>query len=181
MVLTTRSGRKLDPLNIMPDDIDIEDIAYSLSMQCRFNGHCKNFYSVAQHSIRVAEAATGNPHHEKYRLELLLHDAAEAYIGDLITPIKRLCDEYKDIEYRIDIAIAHKFNLNCPHYPIKSCEIDIGAIIDYYDKQLLMAEFIEIMPGDNIGEPEITIPPIPSASSAAELFLEKYKQYQVLR
>ena len=181
MVLTTRSGRKLDPLNITADDIDIEDIAYSLSMQCRFNGHCKNFYSVAQHSIRVAEAATGNPHHEKYRLELLLHDAAEAYIGDLITPIKRLCVEYTDIEFRINLAIAKKFNLNSPYHPISNCEIDINSVIDYYDKRLLMAEFIEIMPGDNIGEPEITIPPIPSASNAAELFLEKYKQYQALR
>ena len=73
-----------------PEDVDIVDIAHALSMTCRFGGHCQDFYSVTEHSVNVYELNTfcraRTPNHD---MAHLLHDAAEAYIGDVLTPLKR--------------------------------------------------------------------------------------------
>ncbi len=87
--IETYTGRKVYPLSIQPVNVCIEDIAHSLSLTCRYSGHCCDFYSVAQHSILVwhmarRRAASGNT-----LLAALLHDAAEAYTGDIARPIKR--------------------------------------------------------------------------------------------
>lgn len=99
------------------EDISINDIAHSLSLLCRFNGHTKVFYSVAQHSVLVhhifgkliknAESETNS----KAFLCALLHDATEAYVGDLIRPIKRSIPEFKNMENRIWDCILEKYNL----------------------------------------------------------------------
>ena len=85
--ITTYSGKPFFPMDPRPEEIRIEDIAHSLSMQCRFNGHTKWFYSVAQHCSIMAEAMMSDGYAE-YAFEALMHDAAEAYIGDLIRPVK---------------------------------------------------------------------------------------------
>ncbi len=79
----TYSGQVLDLYNLKPSEIELETIAHSLAHQCRFNGHTKEFYSVAQHSILVSEWLP-----DWLKMAGLLHDAAEAYIGDIITPLK---------------------------------------------------------------------------------------------
>ena len=106
----TYSGKKFYVLDPRPEDICIEDIAHSLSMLCRFNGHCEEFYSVAQHSVFVSEivdsmvAPAFSP--PEARLCALLHDAAEAYLGDMIRPLKRsLGPEFKRAEERVQTAI----------------------------------------------------------------------------
>ena len=81
--METFTGRRVNPLEFKGEDIDIRDIAHALSFVCRYGGHCKKFYSVAEHSLRVAYIAPS-----KYRLAGLLHDAAEAYLGDIIRPLK---------------------------------------------------------------------------------------------
>lgn len=92
-----------------PDDIHVADIAHALANICRFNGHCSEFYSVAQHSILVSHivppdvAAWG-----------LLHDAAEAYLGDMATPIKRILPRFSKLEEGIMRAVAIKFMLPWP-------------------------------------------------------------------
>ena len=81
--LQTYSGGQFFPLDPRPEEIDIRDIAHSLSLICRFNGHCRSFYSVAEHSIRASFLVP--PEDAPYAL---LHDAVEVYTGDIITPIK---------------------------------------------------------------------------------------------
>jgi len=95
--LQTYTGKKIDLINPTREMVDIEDIAHALSMICRFNGHCRDFYSVAEHSVMVEVignqiSLSSEPISDFQRLALLLHDAAEAYIGDFTTPLKRGLD-----------------------------------------------------------------------------------------
>jgi len=102
--IITISGIKFDLLNPTPEQIKLIDIAHSLSMTNRFNGHTQFPYSVAQHSLAVAEMVDA-----PYKLGALLHDAGEAYIGDIITPIKRLLPKAKEIENCILDVIFTKY------------------------------------------------------------------------
>ncbi len=87
----------------------IGDIAHSLSMICRYTGHCLYHYSVAQHSLLVSYMV---PAH--LAMEALLHDAAEAYLGDVASPLKSLLPEYKVIEKRVERAICRQMHLGYP-------------------------------------------------------------------
>jgi 5'-deoxynucleotidase YfbR-like HD superfamily hydrolase len=84
-IINTVSGIEMDLLNPTPEMIDINDIAHSLGMQCRFGGHVSMFYSVAQHSVFVAGKAPA-----ELRKHALLHDAAEAYLQDITAPLKNI-------------------------------------------------------------------------------------------
>ena len=104
----THSGKTIRPLHPDPADIDIRDIAHALSQQCRFTGHTKVFFSVAEHSLRVSQLVP-----EELALEALLHDASEAYLSDIARPIKQAPDFafYKVVERRLEQAIAERFSL----------------------------------------------------------------------
>lgn len=103
----TNTGKRIDLLNPDPDQFTIEDIANNLSKICRFNGQLRDWYSVAEHSIHVAELVP-----KEFKLQALLHDASEGYICDIPTPLKRILgDAYSDIEQRIQGAIAVKFGV----------------------------------------------------------------------
>ena len=106
--MTTHSGQPFFPLDPHPEEIRIEDIAHALSHQCRFNGHTNKFYSVAQHSCLVAVGLQAN---RELAFEGLLHDAAEAYIGDMISPMKALCPDFRDIDQKVDSAVRLRFGL----------------------------------------------------------------------
>lgn len=92
--MQTYSGKQFWPLAPRVQDVELEDIAHALSNICRFNGHCKRFYSVAEHSLLVLGEvrrmiARGKVTEHPRLLKLaLLHDAAEAYLGDIIRPVK---------------------------------------------------------------------------------------------
>lgn len=106
--IQTFSGKKLNPLNPRAEDICIEDIAHSLSQQCRFTGHTSVHYSVAQHCVLVSYLC--NPEHALYGL---LHDGSEYACVDLPTPLKRLPElsGYREIEKKMQQAIYRKFGL----------------------------------------------------------------------
>jgi uncharacterized protein len=95
--MQTFTGRKVDVQEPDPSMVDIEDIAHALSLVCRFGGHCRDFYSVAEHSLLVErEARSRRPSIRlvpQFQLACLLHDAAEAYIGDIVTPVKLACQD----------------------------------------------------------------------------------------
>lgn len=100
----------IDIENPDPDTINIHDIAHGLSNICRFGGHTTRFYSVAQHSCLVSYLAP-----KQLRLEALLHDAAEAYLGDVIKPLKVLIERssgYKRYEDNFQRLIATKFHID---------------------------------------------------------------------
>jgi len=96
------------PLDPRPEEVKIEDIAAGLSKQCRFNGHIDRFYSVAEHSV-IASTLTTDIHLARW---LLMHDAPEAYIGDMVRPLKAVIPQFQAIEDRIMTVIAEKFGLD---------------------------------------------------------------------
>lgn len=104
--IQTRYGVKFDLLNPQPEMVNIGDIAHALSHQCRFTGHTRKFYSVAQHSVEVSKLVP-----REHAFAGLMHDATEAYVADIATPLKALLLDYKAIEDRVWVAIAAKFGL----------------------------------------------------------------------
>lgn len=121
--IQTYTGKAFDLLDPRPEQIDVVDIAHALSQICRFTGHTRAFYSVAQHSCLVAEIArdlwrAAEWHHpcpEIVSLAALMHDASEAYAGDVSSPLKRAMrgegtvSEYDVLEARIQTRIAERF------------------------------------------------------------------------
>lgn len=111
------SGRRIYYEDPDPDSICIEDIAHSLSMQCRYNGHCIRFASVAEHCVILCEAF-GWGNEDAYAL--LMHDASEAYLSDLPRPIKYTLDSYLALEAKFDAIIAKKFGVVNANSPVVS-------------------------------------------------------------
>jgi uncharacterized protein len=105
----TYTGKQFFFYRPTPDMIDIEDIANSLSMQCRFGGHLQHHYSVAEHSVRVSYLVPAYLH-----LKALLHDASEAYLSDVVRPLKysSAFENYFGLEDKITHAIFDKFGLD---------------------------------------------------------------------
>ena len=105
--IVTYTGKKFWPLDPRPEDIDIIDIAHALSNICRFTGHVREFYSVAQHSVHVALLSND------YQLYGLLHDASEAYLCDVSSPVKRdqSFSKYRAHEKRLQDMIYFEFGL----------------------------------------------------------------------
>ncbi len=107
------SGGTFDPLDPDPDLINIEDIAHALSLQCRYNGHTRKFYSVAEHSVRASMITEKDGAY--ISLWTLLHDAPEAYIGDLASPLKNdpaFGQRFRGAEDRLMRAVCQRFGLN---------------------------------------------------------------------
>lgn len=107
--ICTYTGRQFWPLTPRAEDVDIEDIAHALSQQCRFSGHVRRFYSVAQHCVEVSKRCAPED-----ALWGLLHDAAEAYLTDLSRPVKHApeMEPYRDAEDKIQRAVCERFGLD---------------------------------------------------------------------
>lgn len=111
LLMNTYTGRVFNPLKMKIENVAIEDIAHALSMMCRGNGHLRFFYSVGLHSINCAREAQARGYQVGTVLACLLHDATEAYIADLIRPVKNQLPEYEVIENRLFEVIKEKFFL----------------------------------------------------------------------
>lgn len=128
--IQTFTGRRFYLPDPDPTSICIEDIAHALSLKCRFGGHCREFYSVAQHSVHVAAEVP-----PRYRLQALLHDAAEAYLPDVCCPIKPMLPGFAAIERAVSVAIFRCFKVpDIGHDEVKRA-----------DNQLLATEARDLM------------------------------------
>ena len=149
----------------------IEDIAHGLANICRYAGQCRRFYSVAEHSLLVSETAVG------LELEALLHDAAEAFMGDITRPLKQMLPEYTKIEKNVEAAVLRKFGLNSPLPPgVKEADL-----------RVLAAEQSQIMPPgtddwarkQNV-EPASVVVRHLEPEQAKRAFLDRYEHLRTL-
>lgn len=117
--IKTATGRYIDFLHPMENEYDIQDIAHALSMQCRFTGHTSRHYSVAQHSVLVSYQVPSD-----FAFAGLMHDAVEAYLGDVSSPLKALLPEYKKIEHAMERALFLQHGVEFPFPPcIKQADL----------------------------------------------------------
>ena len=106
------SGRRFDPIKMTSDDVCLTDIAHALSLLCRGGGHLRYFYSVAQHCINCAREAEARGYDRRLQLACLLHDGSEAYISDIIRPVKIYLSNYLEIESAIMEKVWEHFGLD---------------------------------------------------------------------
>lgn len=164
----TFTGKHFNPLDPDPAMIDIRDIAHALSMQCRFIGMVREFYSVAEHSVRVSYAC--DPHDA---LAGLLHDAPEAYLHDLASPIKNApgMETYREAERFLVAMIYHRFGL--PH-------IAPPASVHRADRTLLNTEARDLHDSvvswaDMDDTETYQIHPLPGPAAAELWFLQRFR------
>lgn len=147
--IVTYTGKIFDLLNPKPEQVCIEDIAHSLAYQCRYTGHTREFYSVAQHCVLMAKNSIlpGDP------LAKLLHDAGEAYIGDIARPWKRLL--YVNMP-----SMPRTIQVNKHYHSVREFEqkiqdvigLALGINLEYFaevkvaDIQMMATEIRDLMP-----------------------------------
>lgn len=169
--ICTRSGKHFDIIKPSASQIDIEDIAASLSRLCRFTGHCKRFYSVAEHSLHVVSILP-----PELQLWGLLHDASEAYMGDCSRPLKARLREFRVLEHELEVQIAKAFSLP---WPCPKAIKEADAIMLSVEARDLLGQDIEAhpdvweglpMPPDDLCVPEEE----PTCRTVEQQFLEKF-------
>jgi uncharacterized protein len=123
--LQTVSGRWVNPFDPDPDQLDAGDIARALANQCRFGGHSRVFYSVAQHSVIVSELVEQRGGDAEDVFAALMHDASEAYLGDMPHPIKHrssLGAAFKAAEDHLEAALRERFRIKADVPEIKRAD-----------------------------------------------------------
>ncbi|QDV22875.1 HD domain-containing protein [Aureliella helgolandensis] len=125
------AGHYVDLVNPDPATIELRTIADALSKLCRFGGHTAAFYSVAEHSMLCCRLATDDGCSVAVLRAVLLHDAAEAYLGDIVKPLKLLLPEYHQLEDRMERAIMERFDVDL---------VGHAPAIREYDRQMLKVE-----------------------------------------
>lgn len=128
--LQTFTGKPLDLIDPKPEQVDILDIALGLSRIPRWNGQTSRFYSVAEHSIAAA-ALLRQEDGPLFALIGLLHDASEAYLGDVPKPLKRILPEYEEVESRLMSVVFKKYGLPAS-LPPKVEEVDARLLATEY-------------------------------------------------
>jgi hypothetical protein len=129
----TYSGLAFYALDPRPEDISIIDIASALSKQCRYAGQCQRFLSIAEHSVHVSKAFHWNP--PVVRLTALMHDASEAYLSDIVRPVKQQLPQYVEIEAKIEKVISDKYGLIYP-LPAYIKKVDRRIVLDEREQNL---------------------------------------------
>jgi len=132
----TLTGKMIDLEDFKPEDVDLFEIANALSNQGRYNGQTKLFYSVAEHSVLLAQRAKAGGMDENIQRALLMHDASEAYVGDIVYHLKGRFPFFKELENKIIKVIFDKFEI----------KIDaIEAIVNSMDRAICIDEMHDLM------------------------------------
>lgn len=162
--IQTFSGKRFAPARPLPELFDIRDIAHSLSLLCRFNGHCRVFYSVAEHSVRVSRLLP-----DRLARWGLLHDLGEAYLGDLPRPIKAQFPLFVEIEENLLTIAASVFGLPWPMPPEVKAADDVLLATEFRD---LMAPMDDPWP---LSRPPLDEPiRVMTSLEAEQAFLARY-------
>ena len=174
---TTGSGVQIDLANWNEADLRIGDIAHALSNICRFGGHSKRHYSVAEHSMLVAELVP-----KELKLSALLHDAGEAYLGDVIRPLKIMdgMQGYRDMEAWLEHMINQRYGVDIHHPLIK--EADIRALYlearTFYGAEAIRSwGFREDIVAWGESTRRIIVPYAPSFAHTKQAFLSRFEAY----
>ncbi len=170
--MQTYTCQQFFPMDPRAEDINIPDIAHHLAMQCRFNGATKDFYSVAEHCVIGSYLV---PPEDAF--EFLMHDAAEAYLGDLIRPMKNhsiLGDEYKRIEALVEQQVKIVFDLS-PETPNTVKRVDQALCM------IELAQAFEVPRGLDADLDDIGVESIPklhfwSWYQAESAFLKRFEE-----
>lgn len=131
------SGALFDLLDPEGSDFTLHDIAHGLGRVCRFAGHTNRFYSVAEHCFHVSKLVGAQD--ESLSRAALLHDAAEAFIGDVTRPLKALLPDYRAVEARVELAIANRFLDG-------KVELFAHPLIKIFDTAMCLIEARNLMP-----------------------------------
>lgn len=172
--MTTYTGRRVWPAAVQPEDVCIEDIAHALSQQCRFAGHTRVFYSTAQHSVLVARSCE-----PRDALWGLLHDASEAYLSDIVRPLKHSpwLDGYRELEAGTQRAICRAFGLPLEQPASVTAADRTVCAVELRDLVNLPTDYTLRAPG-----PDVVARIEPASSSLAELlFLAAFDELGGLR
>lgn len=178
--MKTSTGKTFFPARPQDTEFDIKDIAHALANLCRFGGHTKKFYSVAQHSMLVADIVKDmEPDSPELELWALMHDASEAYMIDIPSPIKALLPEYKQKEKQLMLLISTWFNL--PYHEDERSSL-IPFAVKHADAVALVTEARQLMKGgtsewapnqQSLKGYAVRIRPMPPGEAAAK-FLARY-------
>lgn len=137
--MQTFTGKQFWPLDPRLEDVDAVDIGHALSMVCRYGGHVRRFYSVAEHTVLISRWLEAQGASWDVVLAGLLHDAAEAYIGDMVRPLKHHMPAYQAIDVKVSAVIFEAFG--CPveyaaELPVGVREADNRILLDERDALL---------------------------------------------
>lgn len=175
--IQTFSGRRVNPFAADPEQIVIEDIAQALANQCRFGGHCRQFYSVAQHSCLLADLIAAQGADVGAQLWALLHDAAEAYLVDLPHPLKHRSElgaRFREVEAELEAVILARFALPT-EAPARLKEIDRALLAA--EKGVLAAPSWEWPELAEVEAARISIEPWLPVKAKRE-FLARYDRFE---
>ena len=167
--ILTAAGRYFDFSDPVASEIGIGEIAHALSHICRFTGHVRQFYSVAEHSWHVSHLVPRGD-----ELAGLLHDAPEAFIGDVSKPLKMLLPDYALIEERVEAAVLARFGLSAP----------LPDSVKDADRQMLRVEQVQAMPsaghdwglGDLSPQAKLVRLEFWDPAEAAMMFLRRFEE-----
>lgn len=168
--ILTSEGRYFNFVTPEQNIFGVEEIAHALAHVCRFAGHTREFYSVAQHSVHASYLV-----HREHALAALMHDAAEAFIGDVTSPLKQLLPAYKVIEKRLERVIFAKFGLAWPMHPdVKRADL-IMLATEQRDLMPAHADQWEWELTGDIRPLPVTISPV-APSVAKQWFLQRHME-----
>ena len=175
--ILTHRGHHFSFIDLSGNVYDIKDIAHALAMTCRFGGMSLWHYSVAQHSCHIAEELFRETGDAALALDGLMHDAEEAYMGDMTTPLKRVMPEFRELSGHVDKEIRKM-------YKFSGVPMEMQPLTKEYDTRILLDEKTYLLPQSGIAwDIEKTHSPlgihIPQLSPhvAEQRFLELFKYY----